>query len=59
MNSRTRPRKALAERSDFIGAKTFSLTIRLEKKSNAKKKKKGINFQSQSHPVIEKWPSLS
>lgn len=40
MNSRTGPRKALAERSDFIGAKTFSLTIRLEKKSNAKKKKK-------------------
>lgn len=40
MNSRTGPRKALAERSDFIGAKTFSLTIRLEKKSNAKKKKR-------------------
>lgn len=40
MNSRTGPRKALAERSDFIGAKTFSLTIRLGKKSNAKKKKK-------------------
>ena len=35
MNSRAEPRKALAERSDFVGVKTFSLTIRLEKKSNA------------------------